>query len=138
MTPETLVERVVRFVDEYEQVCRHCGEAISEITYCGKSFGWIHHSEDGPDAYVLCDCHCFECDSKYGYAHETSCCDGEGAEPSKSYEPPSLWLAACLDLPQCSGVDGYSCPEPATVHHLASEQDFCLRHFEFFGRYCQI
>ena len=34
-------------------------------------------------------------------------------------------------LGQCNFEDEYcDCREPATVHHLESEQEFCLRHFQ--------
>lgn len=40
--------------------------------------------------------------------------------------PISLLDAAIYGLDQCEWGD---CPEPATVHDLASESEFCLRHF---------
>ncbi len=46
----------------------------------------------------------------------------------------SLLDAVLFDLRQCDGIDGYSCHEPAVVHHLDSEQDFCLRCFAAFVR----
>ncbi len=38
------------------------------------------------------------------------------------------------NIPECEGVDGFDCHQPAVVHHLASEQDFCLDHFRFWER----
>lgn len=46
----------------------------------------------------------------------------------------SLLNAAIHDLNTCDGVDGFSCPEPATVHHLASETEYCERHYEYILR----
>ncbi len=40
-------------------------------------------------------------------------------------------LLAQSQLTQCFFEDEYcDCRERATVHHLASEQEFCLRHFQ--------
>lgn len=35
--------------------CRHCGEPIAPvIDPWGGEHGWIHHVDDGPDAYTQC------------------------------------------------------------------------------------
>ena len=63
--------------------CRHCEEPVSEIVDpWGGRHGWIHNPDDGIDAHVYCECHCFDCDPKNGYAQETTCIDGEMAEPT--------------------------------------------------------
>lgn len=41
--------------------------------------------------------------------------------------PISLLDAALYGLDQC---EWGACPEPATVYDLASESEFCLRHFK--------
>jgi hypothetical protein len=53
--------------------CRHCGIQIGEQAHSGKSYGFIHKPEDGPDAYVWCKCQ-----------HDSApCCCGEQAEPTE-------------------------------------------------------
>jgi hypothetical protein len=56
--------------------CKHCRE---EIGFVGDR--WLHRAEDGPDAKLYCECHCFDCDPREGYPDEHECCDGEVAEP---------------------------------------------------------
>ena len=48
-----------------------------------------------------------------------------------SETPISLLDAAIYELDQCEWP---GCPEPATVHHLASESEFCNRHFRRYDR----
>jgi hypothetical protein len=44
-------------------------------------------------------------------------------------------ILAAIRLHCCDFEDEYcDCRDLATVHHLASEQDFCLRHFEAVSR----
>lgn len=61
--------------------CRHCGVSIGELKDGGgKSYGFKHRIEDGPDGYVLCKCKCRPCVGIRD-GQNMPCCDGEAAEP---------------------------------------------------------
>lgn len=52
----------------------------------------------------------------------------------KENMPISLLDAAIHNLGPCAGVDGFDCPEPATIHHLDSEEEYCERHYSYMLR----
>ncbi len=45
-------------------------------------------------------------------------------------------LSLCCYVSPVIGIadGGYECKEPAVVHHVATEQDYCARHYREVGR----
>ena len=70
------------------EICKHCGEEIGLWWEDYPGFlEWMHAPDDGPDAYSLCKCHCFECDPRRrGYTDGRLCIDGKEAEPKESVQ----------------------------------------------------
>jgi hypothetical protein len=59
-------------------------------------------------------------------------------------EPPRLLLVQLAAKPQSAlaicGLDtgdGYECRQLATVHHLETEQDCCIQHFDLLAEECE-
>jgi hypothetical protein len=75
-----------------KSTCTHCGIEIGLwLDPWGGHPEWMHHPDDGPDAYHFCHCKCVGCTSDS--CDYTECCDGEEAQPPEFLPAPQPVVA---------------------------------------------